>query len=240
MNRMCVGVFALVAASGTAFAGSISLDLGVESMGVVDGIGPATGSLFFNDDISDHTRNMRLFNKVVSADNVQNPTQAIDGNIDTFARVGGLGFGDPGDDDGEGGALNLTFDNGFTFNRSATIVFTEFGNEDEPFSVSIEIGGTLFEISTDIAGTVDGVTEYDLLDGLKFRVFELDLSASYFDALGTGGTYNIFSITDATGSTNLSPDINLAGVVVPLPGAAGMVLAGFGFVAGSRRRNEVR
>ena len=238
MNRICTGVFALIAASGTAFAGSISLDLGVESMGVVDGVGPATGSLYFNDDIADHARHMRLFNKVVSADNVQDPMSAIDGNINTFARVGGISHGNPGDDDGQGGALNLTFDNNFTFNRSATIVFTEFGNEDEPFSVSIEIGGALFEISTSIAGTVDGVTEYALLNGLKYRVFELDLSASYFDALGTGGSYNTFSITDATGSTNLSPDVNLAGVVVPLPGAAGKALAGFGFVAGTRRRNE--
>ena len=42
----------------------------------------------------------------------------------------------------------------------------------------------LFEISTDIANMVDGVSETEVSDnGKTHRIYELDLSGSYFDAL---------------------------------------------------------
>src|SRR6056297_2007430 len=121
----------------SASAGVIELDLGTESVGVVGGVGPGTGTLTYdptNDNSNTSTRMLRLFNMIDSQTNVTNANNSIDGNANTFARVGGSSAGAPGSDDGTDGELNLTFDDGFTYGRNATIVFDEFGSEDEPFS----------------------------------------------------------------------------------------------------------
>jgi len=208
----CAG--ALIA--GNASAGMIDLDLGAESIGVVNGAGPRTATLTF-DPTADSSRtssmNLRLLNKVGNTMGITNPHNAIDGNLD------------------------LTFDDGYTYGRDATIVFDEFGSEDEPFSVSVNIAGITFDISTDIANTQDGVTEPEVSDGGKIhRIYELDLSGQYFEPLA-GTTFNSFTIIDQAGDTNLSPDIVFAGIrSIPLPGPAG--LACLGLLTGASLRNR--
>jgi hypothetical protein len=238
-STLVTGLAGLLLAAASAVGDVINLDLGPEIPGVISGVGPQTGMLTFDADgdaLPAQTLELRLFNTISqTAGSVSDPNNAIDGDAFTFARVGGASAGMPGCNDMIEGALELTFDNGFTFTKANTIVFTEFGSEDEPFSISIEIGDMLFEISSSIAGTADGVTETELLANQKYRVFELDLSGDYFAAL-PDGVFNTFTITDETGITNLSPDVNFAGVVVPMP--TPLTLAGVGLLAGAgwRRR----
>jgi len=233
---LAVGAFVAGSASG----GLLELDLGSEAAGVINGVGPRSAMLTY-DPTSDSSRtssmNLRLLNKVGATMGITNPDNAIDGNLSRFARVGGTGAGSPGDNDGVDGRLTLTFDNGYTFTRNDTIVFDEFGSEDEPFSISVDIAGMTFDISTDIANTQDGVTETEVSDGGKIhRIYELDLSGAYFEPLA-GTTFNSFTIIDQAGDTNLSPDIVFAGIrSIPLPGPAG--LAGLGLLAGVSRRTR--
>ena len=232
-----IAICAASFAASTALGGVINLDLGTETPGVISGVGPQSGMLTFAQTaMPAQTRQLRLFNMISqTTGSVTSPNSAIDGDVDTFARVGGASAGAPGDDDTIEGALELTFDDGFTFTKANTLVFTEFGSEDEPFSISIEIGDMLFEISSSIANTEDGVTETELLANQKYRVYEVDLSGDYFAAL-PNGVFNTFTITDETGTTNLSPDVNFAGVLVPMPNPAALASLGLLACAGLRRR----
>jgi len=216
------------------FAAADSISLNVPSVGVTGGVGPATGTLSFDDTsdgISLTTYQLRLFNVVDATDGtIDNPNNSIDGDLDTFARVGGTSSGSNNDD--VAGSLTLGFDEDFTFGRNAKIVFTEFGGEDEPFGVTFELGGTEFFIDSATADSVSWLNETEVNAGGIYRVFEIDLSDSFFDSQLTGPTFDSFRFSDTQsdgGSTGLSPDINFAGVVVPLPGSS---LAGAGLLAG--------
>jgi len=212
------------------FAAADSISLNVPSVGVTGGVGPATGALSFDTGGPATTYQLRLFNVVdVFTGTIEDPESSIDGDLDTFTRVGGESSDSNTDNDA--GSLTLGFDDSFTFGRNAKIVFTEFGGEDEPFGVTFELGGAEFFIDSATADSVSWLNETEVNDGGVYRVFEIDLSDSFFDSQLTGSTFESFRISDTQpdGTFDLSPDINFAGVVVPLPGSS---LAGAGLLAG--------
>lgn len=226
---LCVSACATVAA-----ADSISLT-NLSGGGVNT---PAFGTLTF-DDTGDAralaSYDVRFLNRVIDELNVENSGYAVDGHVSStsFARVGGSSYAGGGSDT-LAGSLELGFSNASaSFGIQSTLVFSEYGGDDEPFQV--QVAGYSFMISQASADSEAWLTKTIIGSGLSaYRVYELKLAqSSGFQAFCSGlgiDRLAAFTITDFNGSDNLlSPDINFAAVVVPLPAS---VWAGLGLMGG--------
>lgn len=250
--RGIIAVTGLAVAGSLALADSISLTATDDPAGT--SVGPRMGEFSYYDTSASIGADLqlRLFNTVVeeyyvggtgstydgsgvnnNPDSSNGSHKAIDGILSTFARIGGSSSGSGSDN--TQGHLTLGFDDGFTFGRGSQLVFTEFGGNDEPFYASIDLGGFTFELSDAAVLAGHGITKTTVSGpGGNYRVFTIDLSNSFFDSLT--GSFSTLTILDSNDDTNgLSPDINFAGVVVPLPTSAWAGIGLIGCIATVRK-----
>jgi len=216
-------VLALALTGSYAAADSISLTNG-------GGPTPAGGDLSYTvGSTTDY--HLRFFNTIELETNVLNTSRAINGSLNSVA----LDFASIGSSEADG-TLGLGFSSSFTFTNSDTIVFGEYGiNQDQPFDVTVLAGGNEVSLTgTSGAGFTMTSVDVDIANGVVWNIYTLDLSDAVFGLNGVD-TYNQFQISSG-GSIGAftTPDIGFAGVVVPLPPSAWAGCALLGGLLGVR------